>query len=117
MTHPLLFLCVSLSVSVCVCVCVHACCAGYFGIVPVLAVKARGTNIRVHYKHCREIAAAICGMKLTAAIKYLKQVLAHERIIPFTVHTGGVGRHAQVRVDINFQPALHYAYHSRAASL
>jgi large subunit ribosomal protein L17e len=36
-------------------------------------------------------------MNLKAAIKYLRDVLDHKRIIPFTVHTGGVGRHAQAK--------------------
>lgn len=59
-------------------------------------MRARGTNIRVHYKHCREIAAAIANMHLPKAIGYLRDVVAHKSIIPFLVHTGGVGRHAQV---------------------
>ena len=64
------------------------------------AVKSRGTNLRVHYKHCREIAAAVAGKNLQASIKYLRDVVDHKRIIPFRVHTGGVGRHAQVGTTI-----------------
>lgn len=58
------------------------------------AVKARGTHIRVHYKHCREISHAIKGMKLNRAKTYLEEVLVHKSAIPFTKYTGGIGRHA-----------------------
>jgi ribosomal protein L22 len=64
-------------------------------VVYLPAVKSRGTNLRIHYKQCREIAAAVRLMKVDAAIKYLRDVLDHKRIIPFLVHTGGLGRHAQ----------------------
>ncbi len=61
------------------------------------AVKARGTDLRVHYKQTREIAAAVHGMNLKKAIAYLRDVVEFKRIIPFRVHTGGIGRHAQAR--------------------
>ncbi len=61
------------------------------------AVKARGTDLRVHYKQTREIAAAVHGMHLKKAILYLRDVVEFKRIIPFRVHTGGIGRHAQAR--------------------
>merc|ERR1712032_1029077 len=47
------------------------------------------------FKHCREIGNAIQGMGLTAALKYLENVLEKKEAIPFRVFTGGVGRHAQ----------------------
>ena len=62
----------------------------------VTACKARVSNKRVHFKHCREIGNAIQGMGLTAALKYLENVLEKKETIPFRVFTGGVGRHAQV---------------------
>jgi large subunit ribosomal protein L17e len=59
------------------------------------SAKARGSNLRVHFKHTREVAHAIKGMKLTRAKAYLENVLEHKEIIPFTVFMGGAGRHAQ----------------------
>mmetsp|Transcript_15382 Transcript_15382/g.10764 ORF Transcript_15382/g.10764 Transcript_15382/m.10764 type:complete len:189 (-) Transcript_15382:50-616(-) len=58
------------------------------------AVKARGSHLRVHYKHCREISHAIKGMHLNKAKIYLGNVLTHKAAIPFTKYTGGIGRHA-----------------------
>jgi len=58
------------------------------------AVKARGTHLRVHYKHCREIANAIKGLVVGRAKAYLTNVLAYKEAIPFTKYTGGIGRHA-----------------------
>lgn len=60
------------------------------------ACKARVANKRVHFKHCREIGAAIQGMQLTAAMNYLENVLEKKEAVPFRVFTGGCGRHAQV---------------------
>merc|ERR1719231_638478 len=59
------------------------------------AAKARGSNLRVHYKNCREVGAAIKGLKLTKAIKYLEDVREYKRAIAFRRHTGGCGRNAQ----------------------
>lgn len=36
------------------------------------AAKARGSNLRVHYKHMREVAHLIKGMKLSKAKVYLQ---------------------------------------------
>ena len=60
------------------------------------ACKARVSNKRVHFKHCREIGAAIQGMGLSDAIVYLENVLEKKEAVPFRVFTGGIGRHAQV---------------------
>lgn len=59
------------------------------------AAKARGDNLRVHFKHCREVAAFIKGMQVDKAVKYLEDVLDYKRGIPFKRFTGGCGRHAQ----------------------
>ena len=59
------------------------------------ACKARVSNKRVHFKHCREIGAAIQGMGLSDAIVYLENVLEKKEAVPFRVFTGGIGRHAQ----------------------
>lgn len=58
------------------------------------AVKARGTHIRVHFKHCREIAHAIKGLSINKAKAYLENVLQYKDAIPITKYTGGIGRHA-----------------------
>jgi len=58
-------------------------------------VKARGSNIRVHFKNTREVAGAVRNLSLPRAKKYLEDVLAHKDVIPFRRFTGGVGRKAQ----------------------
>jgi large subunit ribosomal protein L17e len=57
--------------------------------------KARADHIRVHYKHCREIANAIKGKIVGKAKAYLGQVLEYKSAIPVTKYTGGIGRHSQ----------------------
>lgn len=57
--------------------------------------KARGSQLRVHFKNCREVGAAIKGMKLVKAQKYLDDVLVRKQAIPFRRFAGGCGRHAQ----------------------
>merc|ERR1712133_321484 len=57
--------------------------------------KAKGSNLRVHFKNTRETAQAIKKMPLHRATKYLKNVIAQKEIIPFRRFMGGVGRHAQ----------------------
>ena len=52
------------------------------------------SHLRVHYKHCREICAAIKGRNVVKAQSYLKDVLVQKEGIPMTKYTGGVGRHA-----------------------
>lgn len=58
------------------------------------AAKARGTHLRVHFKHTREIGQAIKGRTVANARQYLEDVLAFKAAIPFTKYTGGIGRHA-----------------------
>merc|ERR1712061_706777 len=62
------------------------------------AAKARGSNLRVHFKNTRETAQAIKGKSLNRATTYLKNVIAQKEIIPFRRFMGGVGRHAQAKV-------------------
>ena len=57
--------------------------------------KARGSDLRVHFKNTREAARALKGMNLKKATKYLEDVVAHKRAIPFRRFTGCIGRHAQ----------------------
>ena len=54
--------------------------------------------MRAHYKNTYETARACKGLKLKKAISYLENCLEHKMIIPFRRYTGGVGRHAQVKV-------------------
>merc|ERR1712062_19231 len=62
------------------------------------AAKARGSNLRVHFKNTRETAQAIKKMPLNRATTYLKNVIAQKEIIPFRRFMGDVGRHAQAKV-------------------
>jgi len=50
--------------------------------------------LRVHFKHCVNIAAAIKGKPLKKAQAYLLDVLKYKAAIPYTQHVGGIGRHA-----------------------
>ncbi|XP_070543026.1 large ribosomal subunit protein uL22-like [Ptychodera flava] len=59
--------------------------------------KARGSNLRVHFKNTRETAQAIKKMHLRKATRYLKDVIAKKQIVPFRRYNGGVGRKAQVK--------------------
>ncbi|EIE22013.1 ribosomal protein L17 component of cytosolic 80S ribosome and 60S large subunit [Coccomyxa subellipsoidea C-169] len=61
------------------------------------AVKARGSDLRVHFKNTRESAMALRKMELNKAKRYLEDVLAHKRVIPFHRFCGGVGRTAQAK--------------------
>ncbi|MES1907480.1 MAG: hypothetical protein MHM6MM_000590 [Cercozoa sp. M6MM] len=64
---------------------------------PEGAAKACLLNQRVHYKNTAEVCRAISGYSVQKAIAYLRRVIKHEDIIPFRVHTGGIGRHAQCK--------------------
>ncbi|KAL0379245.1 UNVERIFIED_CONTAM: 60S ribosomal protein L17-2 [Sesamum radiatum] len=61
------------------------------------ACKARGSDLRVHFKNTRETAHAIRKLPLAKAKRYLEDVLAHKQAIPFTRFCGGVGRTAQAK--------------------
>mmetsp|Transcript_3477 Transcript_3477/g.5199 ORF Transcript_3477/g.5199 Transcript_3477/m.5199 type:complete len:184 (+) Transcript_3477:33-584(+) len=64
---------------------------------PTKSCKARGSNLRVHYKNTHETAQAIKGLSLVRAKKYLQDVIDRKDAIPFRKHMGGVGRKAQVK--------------------
>ena len=59
--------------------------------------KARGSDLRVHFKNTRETAFAIKGKSLTEAKKFYEAVLDHTRAVPFRRYCGGVGRTAQAK--------------------
>ena len=69
------------------------------------ACKAKGTNLRVHFKNTYETARAIKNKTLFQARAYLQDVIALKQAVPFRVFTGGCGRkslgkahkHANVR--------------------
>lgn len=60
-------------------------------------LQAKGSDLRVHFKNTRESAQAIKHMELNKAKKYLEDVLAHKRVIPFRRFCGGIGRTAQAK--------------------
>ncbi|EEC46155.1 predicted protein [Phaeodactylum tricornutum CCAP 1055/1] len=59
--------------------------------------KSRGSHLRVHFKHCREIAHFTKGMNVNKAMKVLDDVLAFKAVIPFVKYTGGIGRKAMAK--------------------
>jgi len=63
--------------------------------------KARGSDLRVHFKNTRETAKALQHLELRKAKKFLEDVIAHKQAVPFHKFCGGVGRTAQV--NGNFQ--------------
>uniref|UniRef100_H2ZIS2 Large ribosomal subunit protein uL22 n=1 Tax=Ciona savignyi TaxID=51511 RepID=H2ZIS2_CIOSA len=64
---------------------------------PAKSCKARGSDLRVHFKNTRETAQAIKGMHIRKATQYLKDVVDKKRCIPFRRFNGGVGRCAQAK--------------------
>lgn len=59
--------------------------------------KARGSNLRVHFKNTREAANTIKRMPLKRAVAFLKNVIQHKECVPFRRYNGGVGRCAQAK--------------------
>jgi large subunit ribosomal protein L17e len=64
---------------------------------PTKSAKARGSDLRVHFKNTRETAQAVKKLPLTKAKRYLEDVIAHKQAIPFRRFCGGVGRTAQAK--------------------
>jgi len=61
------------------------------------SVKARGSNLRVHFKNTREACHAIRGMSLTRAKAFLTNVINKKEAVPFCRFNGGVGRNPQIK--------------------
>lgn len=59
--------------------------------------KARGSNLRVHYKNTRETVMAVKNMHLSRALRYLQNVIDKKEIVPFTRYNGDVGKKAQCK--------------------
>ncbi|KAK3265650.1 60S ribosomal protein L17B [Cymbomonas tetramitiformis] len=64
---------------------------------PTKSCKARGSDLRVHFKNTREGAMAIKKLDLAKAKRYLENVINHVEAIPFRRFCGGVGRTAQAK--------------------
>jgi len=60
--------------------------------------KSRGSHLRIHFKHCREILHHIKGMQVNKAQKFMDDVLAFKTCVPFRKYTGGIGHHAQAKL-------------------
>jgi large subunit ribosomal protein L22 len=58
---------------------------------PEKTVKASAREVRVSPKHAREVCKTIKGMMLTQAKKYLKDVMAKKKAVPFTRYRKKVG--------------------------
>merc|ERR1711959_615708 len=61
------------------------------------SAKAKGSNLRVHFKNTRETALAIRGMMLRKAQSYLQHVVEKKEAIAFRRFCGGVGRTSQAK--------------------
>merc|ERR1712002_539046 len=64
---------------------------------PAKSCKARGSDLRVHFKNTRETAQAIKGLHIRKATKYLKDVVDKKRCVPFRRFNSGIGRCAQAK--------------------
>eukprot|EP01017_Pseudomicrothorax_dubius_P017145 TRINITY_DN19462_c0_g1_i1.p1 TRINITY_DN19462_c0_g1~~TRINITY_DN19462_c0_g1_i1.p1 ORF type:complete len:206 (-),score=66.62 TRINITY_DN19462_c0_g1_i1:132-749(-) len=62
---------------------------------PAKTAKARGQDLRVHFKNTYETAKAVKGLTVARARSYLRDVLAHKRCVPFTRYRNHVGRSGQ----------------------
>jgi large subunit ribosomal protein L17e len=60
-------------------------------------VKARGSNLRVHFKNTRETCQAIKGLSLKRAKAFLNDVINHKDCVPFRRFIHCVGRNAQAK--------------------
>ena len=63
--------------------------------IPTKAAKAKGKDMRIHFKNTYEVADAIRGMQLEKAQRYLQDVIEHKQCIPFRKYAATAGRTAQ----------------------
>jgi large subunit ribosomal protein L17e len=61
------------------------------------AVRAKASDIRVHFKNTRETANAVKGLTYRRAVTFLNNVLNHKECVPYTRFNGHVGRTAQAK--------------------
>ncbi len=72
---------------------------------PEKTAKASAREIRVSHKASREICGAIKGMMLTDAKKYLREVIAKRKSIPYKRYTKKLGhRHGLVKAFVGRYP-------------
>jgi large subunit ribosomal protein L22 len=65
---------------------------------PEKTAKASGRESRVSHKHAREVCKTIKGMTLANAKKYLRDVIAKKKPVPFTRYNKKAGhRHGLVK--------------------
>ena len=60
--------------------------------------KARGSDLRVHFKNTCVTAAAIRAMSLKKAKGCLENVVKKIEAVPFRFFNGCIGRHAQAKM-------------------
>jgi large subunit ribosomal protein L17e len=68
---------------------------------PARSSQAKGSDLRVHFKNTREAAFALRKLALGKAKKYLEDVIAHKRCIPFRRYQGATGRTTQAKNEGN----------------
>ena len=59
--------------------------------------RAKGSDLRVHFKNTWQVSRRIRGMKLRKAQAYLNDVLAHKRCIPYIRFNHACGRTPQAK--------------------
>ena len=68
-------------------------------------VKASGRELRISPKHAREVCKTIKGMRLNKAKRFLEQVIAKKRPIPFRRFTKKLGhRHGMQKAMVGKYP-------------
>ncbi|RLF25085.1 MAG: 50S ribosomal protein L22 [Thermoprotei archaeon] len=60
---------------------------------PDRTAKASGRDLRISFKHAVEICREIRGKKLEDAIRFLEEVIAKKRPVPFRIYHGKVAHH------------------------
>ena len=68
---------------------------------PSACRRARGSDLRVHFKNSREAAHSLRGLDLAKAKAYMQAVIDHKRCVPFLRYNGArrVGRGWRARRD------------------
>ena len=64
---------------------------------PSKSATSKGRDLRTHFKNTYEVAQTLKGMLVTKAEKYLNEVLAHKKCIPFTKFNHSMGRTSQAK--------------------
>jgi large subunit ribosomal protein L17e len=68
---------------------------GFKGTVQGSLLRARAIQERLHFKPAFEVGRAIKGLSPDGAIKYLEDVIAHKRAVPFRRYNEGIVHHPQ----------------------